>query len=61
MSTVNKSAEIGPPQISIRYLPLLIGCARISVRISQVSTKLFMKGPDGRNPSSITYQIEPCS
>jgi len=24
MSTVNKSAEIGPPQISIRYLPLLM-------------------------------------
>ena len=54
MSTVNKSAEIGPPQDSLRYLPLLID-ARISVSISQVLTKLFMKGPDGRNPASITY------
>ncbi|MDW0281617.1 MAG: hypothetical protein QN720_03885 [Nitrososphaeraceae archaeon] len=53
MSTVNKNAEIGPPQVSLTISSSSY-YARIS-SISQVLTKLFMKGLDGRNPASITY------
>lgn len=60
MSTVNKSAEIEPPQDSLTISSPFYR-ARISISISQDLTKLFMKGPDGRNRPSITYKIEPWS